>query len=66
MRSVAALADALGVRCVAEGIETAQQRDFLATLGLLGQGFGLARPMSAADLDERLERATGPQDPYGA
>lgn len=55
VRSVAALAEGLGVKCVAEGVETPEQREFLAALGLLGQGFGLARPMPADELRARLQ-----------
>ena len=49
------LAEACGCDVVAEGIETAAQRDLLAQLGCqLGQGFGLARPADAATTTERL------------
>ncbi len=48
VRSVAALAHELGLRCTAEGIETDEQRQFLADLGVQGQGYLLAVPMDAA------------------
>ncbi|HEX4879298.1 MAG TPA: EAL domain-containing protein [Limnobacter sp.] len=49
-RTVLAMAKALGMGVVAEGVETAEQRDFLIESGVLElQGFGLARPMTADD-----------------
>ncbi len=43
------------MRVIAEGIETQQQMALLLELGCpLGQGFWLAEPMSAADVDECL------------
>jgi len=41
------MARSLGVRVVAEGIETAEQRDFLRQIGCNhGQGFYLSRPIA--------------------
>jgi len=55
MSAMIDLGRAVGARVVAEGIETQQQLDLLTSLDCdLGQGFFLARPMSAADLAERL------------
>ncbi|WP_370263744.1 EAL domain-containing protein [Limnobacter sp.] len=49
-RTVLAMARALGLGVVAEGVETAEQRDFLIESGVLElQGFGLARPMTSDD-----------------
>lgn len=49
-RTVLAMAKALGLNVVAEGVETAEQRDFLIEAGVLElQGFGLARPMASND-----------------
>jgi diguanylate cyclase len=51
--AVVRLAHALGLRVVAEGVETAGQRDFLVGLGCDElQGFFFARPMPAATLLE--------------
>ena len=48
---VVRLAHALGLRVVAEGVETAAQRDILLELGCDElQGFFFARPMSASSL----------------
>jgi EAL domain-containing protein (putative c-di-GMP-specific phosphodiesterase class I) len=49
------LAHNLGLRVVAEGVETAQQLALLNTLGCdINQGFYLHRPMSAEALEELL------------
>ncbi|HEX5487303.1 MAG TPA: EAL domain-containing protein [Limnobacter sp.] len=49
-RTVLAMANAMGLGVVAEGVETDAQRDFLIDEGILQlQGFGLARPMPAED-----------------
>jgi EAL domain-containing protein (putative c-di-GMP-specific phosphodiesterase class I) len=42
---------------VAEGIETAQQRDELLRLGFtIGQGYYLARPQTAQEMTRLLEQ----------
>jgi diguanylate cyclase (GGDEF)-like protein/PAS domain S-box-containing protein len=51
IESVAQLAASLDLTCVAEGIETLQQLDVLAALGVCGQGYLLGRPVPAAELD---------------
>jgi len=53
--AVMALSRSLGLRTVAEGIETDVQRSRLALLGCdLGQGFGLTRPVTADGLRSLL------------
>jgi diguanylate cyclase (GGDEF)-like protein len=53
-----ALAAALGCDVVAEGVETAAQRDFLATHGCqLAQGYALGRPMPPAAITAWLREA---------
>ena len=53
--AVLALASALGLTSIAEGIETQAQLNALAALGCQrAQGFLLGRPAPAADLDEIL------------
>jgi EAL domain-containing protein (putative c-di-GMP-specific phosphodiesterase class I) len=50
-RTVLALADALGLGTVAEGVESPAQRDALVALGCtLGQGFLFARPVPPEQL----------------
>ena len=59
--AVLALAEALGMRTVAEGIETAAQHTFLVEHGCaLAQGFHLGRPAPAAALEARFA-APGPR-----
>lgn len=49
------LAAALGMRVVAEGIETAEQAEYLCSLGCAqGQGYWFARPLPLAQLQQRL------------
>jgi EAL domain-containing protein (putative c-di-GMP-specific phosphodiesterase class I) len=50
VRAVLAIADSLGLSVVAEGIETAEQRGELLSLGCRqGQGYLFSRPLSAPD-----------------
>lgn len=56
--SLVSLAQAIGVRCVAEGVETADQLAVLRLLGCdLGQGYLFTRPMTRHSVDEWLLRA---------
>jgi EAL domain-containing protein (putative c-di-GMP-specific phosphodiesterase class I) len=58
VRALVAMAHALGIGIVAEGIETAGQAAFLQDLGCrLGQGYLLARPMPVAEFGRWLETA---------
>ena len=53
-QSIVELARATGATCVAEGIETATDRDALIRLGCeIGQGYLLGRPMSVGKLIDR-------------
>jgi diguanylate cyclase (GGDEF)-like protein len=57
VRTIVALADSLGLRTVAEGIEDAEQLARLRGLGCaLGQGYLFARPRPAADVTDLLGR----------
>jgi len=50
-RTVVALGHSLGLKVVAEGVETAEQRDFLAGVGCdTFQGYYFGRPVPAANL----------------
>lgn len=52
-----------GCQLIAEGIETAGERDQLSSLGVdLGQGFLLGRPAPVPGLALRATAATGPRD----
>ena len=56
VESVITMAHTLGKRVTAEGVESAEQLEFLRSRGCeAAQGFYLARPMSAAALSEILE-----------
>jgi EAL domain-containing protein (putative c-di-GMP-specific phosphodiesterase class I) len=58
VRTIVALADSLGLRTVAEGIEDHRQLARLRELGcLLGQGYLFARPLPAHDVTELLRGA---------
>jgi EAL domain-containing protein (putative c-di-GMP-specific phosphodiesterase class I) len=58
LTAILAMARALGLRTVAEGIETAEQLAQLRQLGCdFGQGYHLARPMNAAALTDHLAEA---------
>ena len=60
--AVITLAHALGMRVVAEGVETAQQRDRLLELGCdLGQGFLFAAPLDPDAFARLLENPDGPR-----
>ena len=61
VRTVAELAHRLGLRVVAEGVETADISALLSTMDIdLLQGFHFARPMAERDVLEFLVRDLGP------
>lgn len=63
IRAIIGMAHALSCKVVAEGIETAQQIEFLRKTGCdLGQGFHFARPMPAAALAEWIRAHPAEQD----
>jgi diguanylate cyclase (GGDEF)-like protein/PAS domain S-box-containing protein len=56
--AIVGLADALGLSTIAEGVETQHQLQRLTQLGCTAaQGYYLARPQSAAAIDEMLARS---------
>jgi diguanylate cyclase len=58
--AIASMAHALGLRVVAEGIETAAQREYLAALRVdFGQGYLFGRPVPPLEL-RKLLRHVGP------
>ncbi|PKM20863.1 MAG: hypothetical protein CVV11_05100 [Gammaproteobacteria bacterium HGW-Gammaproteobacteria-15] len=55
VKAMLAMAQAIGVAVIAEGIETAKQQDLLAELGCeFGQGYLYARPTSFSDIEQQL------------
>lgn len=62
VRSIIALAHALQLEVIAEGVETAAQLDFLRKAGCEQvQGYLLSRPLTSARLRELLMQGTSPQ-----
>ncbi len=60
VRTLIALAEAYNVRIVAEGVESAEQREMLRSAGChYAQGFLFARPLAAAELTERYPDVLG-------
>lgn len=58
IKAVVQLARGLDIQCVAEGIETGAQLEFLLDVGCpQGQGFLVARPMSGQALSQWLDRS---------
>lgn len=58
VRAIIALGHAMGLKIIAEGIETAEQNEYLKALTCdLGQGFYFGRPVDAADLPALLVTA---------
>lgn len=61
VRAIVTLAQQLGLRVVAEGVETAEELDLLRRLGCdLMQGYFFARPMRVEDCESFLRQAYGP------
>jgi len=59
VEAICAMAHKLDKQVVAEGVETAYQRDYLRRLGVdLAQGYFFARPMKPADAELLLRRVT--------
>ncbi len=62
-RAIVELAKTLELKLVAEGIERQEQLDRLVSMGCdLGQGFFLAEPMAAADMEARVSPAATQAD----
>ncbi|MFG2640449.1 aminotransferase class I/II-fold pyridoxal phosphate-dependent enzyme [Streptomyces sp. NPDC048370] len=59
VEGIVRIADVLGLKVVAEGIEHEEQRELLAAMGCeYGQGFLFARPMTAHQAESFLRRAS--------
>ena len=62
-KAMIVMAHELGIKVIAEGIETEEQRDLLIAAGCdSGQGYLFARPMIAADFDVYLAQRRVPLD----
>jgi EAL domain-containing protein (putative c-di-GMP-specific phosphodiesterase class I) len=56
VRTILALADLLGLKTIAEGVEQPVERDVLHALGCdFAQGFLFGRALSSADMEDALE-----------
>ena len=54
VRAIVDVAEASGLSCVAEGVETEEQRRIVRDLGCTVQGYIEARPMPASEIDSYL------------
>jgi len=64
LRSITAIAEALSLDVIVEGVETAAQVEILNALGChIAQGFYFGRPTSAEDLGNCLDRSAISQQP---
>ena len=62
-RAIIALAETLGLRTIAEGIEVQEQWQALRGLGCeMGQGYFFARPVSAAAMEQKIAAGQPLQD----
>jgi EAL domain-containing protein (putative c-di-GMP-specific phosphodiesterase class I) len=65
--AIVAMSSALGLRCIAEGVETRAQFDFLRMVDCDAiQGFLVASPLDAAQISERLLAPNGGQVTVGS
>jgi diguanylate cyclase (GGDEF)-like protein/PAS domain S-box-containing protein len=65
--SIIEIAQALGLRAIAEGVETGAQADRLHVLGYrLAQGFHFAKPLRSAEIEDLIEPAEGQAAPAAA
>ena len=66
VRAVAALANGMGMTATAEGVETAEQLDRIASEGCTEmQGFLFSRPLPAAEIERQFLSGRGPKEVPG-
>jgi EAL domain-containing protein (putative c-di-GMP-specific phosphodiesterase class I) len=66
-RAIIAMAHALGIEVVAEGVETAEHYALLREAGCdYAQGYFVARPMAASDLATLVQQQNARQPPATA
>jgi EAL domain-containing protein (putative c-di-GMP-specific phosphodiesterase class I) len=66
VRAVAALANGMGMTATAEGVETAEQLQRIASEGCTEmQGFLFSRPLPAAEIERQFLSGRGPRDVQG-
>ncbi len=66
VRAVAALANGMGMTATAEGVETAEQLQSIASEGCTEmQGFLFSRPLPAAEIERQFLSGRGPRDIQG-
>ena len=66
VRAVAALANGLGMTATAEGVETAEQLDSIASEGCTEmQGFLFSRPLPAAEIERQFLSGRAPRKVHG-
>lgn len=63
VRTIVAMANTLGAEVVAEGVETPQQLEWLATLGChRAQGYLIGRPLDSADVPSAVRKLEDPDE----
>jgi diguanylate cyclase (GGDEF)-like protein len=66
VRAVAALANGMGMTATAEGVETAEQLERIASEGCTEmQGFLFSRPLPVAEIERQFLQARGPREAPG-
>jgi len=66
VRAIAALANGMGMTATAEGVETAEQLQSIASEGCTEmQGFLFSRPLPAAEIERQFLSGRGPKDIQG-
>ncbi|HEY2134307.1 MAG TPA: EAL domain-containing protein [Xanthobacteraceae bacterium] len=64
VRAAIRLAQELGIECIAEGVETEAQDEFLVAAGCeSAQGYYFGKPISAEELTQHLNRDHPPRKP---